>query len=215
MGREILKRPDRLAVQIWDGRTMRLLRGEEYSDQVCRQKVRAETLEELAEELTKVQIDGDRRALRDPAALLDEVEKYNEAIYAARGGKGKDVATGFDPSILDGLAAPSPPLAIPKSNWALPLDQPPYLAVVVSTGITFTFGGLHVDVQTGQVQRKSSSEGAGEETEGIPGLYAAGEAVGGLFYNNYPGGSGLTAGLVWGRRAGRAAAEAAAASKAL
>jgi succinate dehydrogenase/fumarate reductase flavoprotein subunit len=43
----------------------------------------------------------------------------------------------------------------------------------------------------------------------LPGLYAAGELVGGLFFHDYPGGSGLTAGAVYGRRAGRAAAAAA------
>ena len=40
----------------------------------------------------------------------------------------------------------------------------------------------------------------------IPGLYAAGELVGGLFYVNYPGGAGLTAGAVFGRLAGTNAA---------
>ena len=40
----------------------------------------------------------------------------------------------------------------------------------------------------------------------IPRLYAAGELVGGLFWDNYPGGAGLMAGAVFGRRAGLAAA---------
>jgi tricarballylate dehydrogenase len=35
----------------------------------------------------------------------------------------------------------------------------------------------------------------------------AGELVGGLFFHDCPGGSGLTAGTVWGRRAGYAAAD--------
>ena len=45
------------------------------------------------------------------------------------------------------------------------------------------------------------------DTDGhvIPGLYAAGELVGGLFYFNYPGGTGLMSGAVFGRVAGRAA----------
>ena len=43
----------------------------------------------------------------------------------------------------------------------------------------------------------------------IPGLYAAGEMVGGLFYFNYPGSTGLTSGAVFGRLAGRSAAQAA------
>jgi tricarballylate dehydrogenase len=40
------------------------------------------------------------------------------------------------------------------------------------------------------------------EDRPIPGLYAAGELVGGLFYHNYAGGSGLMAGAVFGRIAG-------------
>ncbi len=49
------------------------------------------------------------------------------------------------------------------------------------------------------------------DTDGlpIPGLYAAGELVGGLFYFNYPGGTGLMSGSVFGRAAGAAAGRAA------
>ena len=43
----------------------------------------------------------------------------------------------------------------------------------------------------------------------IPGVYCVGEMMGGLLYSNYPGGSGLTSGAVFGRRAGKAAAAAA------
>jgi tricarballylate dehydrogenase len=67
----------------------------------------------------------------------------------------------------------------------------------VTCGITFTFGGLQVD-RDGTVL----TPGGGP----MVGLYAAGEIVGGLLYHNYPGGTGLTAGTVLGRRAGRAAA---------
>ena len=51
------------------------------------------------------------------------------------------------------------------------------------------------------------------DTDGqvIPGLFAAGELVGGLFYFNYPGGTGLMSGAVFGKIAGAAAAGAAAA----
>ena len=44
------------------------------------------------------------------------------------------------------------------------------------------------------------------EDRPIPGLHAAGELVGGLFYENYPGGTGLMAGAVFGRLAGEQAA---------
>ena len=40
----------------------------------------------------------------------------------------------------------------------------------------------------------------------INGLYAAGEVVGGIFYGNYPGGSGLMSGAVFGKIAGLSAA---------
>jgi tricarballylate dehydrogenase len=67
--------------------------------------------------------------------------------------------------------------------------------------VTFTFGGLRIEPETAQVLDTSDRP--------IPGLYAAGEIIGGLFYHNYPGGSGLMAGAVFGRTAGTAAAKAA------
>ena len=79
----------------------------------------------------------------------------------------------------------------------MPLDTPPYLGFAVTTGITFTFGGVRISPEA----RVLSTEG-----RAMPGLYAAGELVGGLFYNNYPGGTGLMAGSVFGRLAGRHAA---------
>jgi tricarballylate dehydrogenase len=101
----------------------------------------------------------------------------------------------FNPNIRDGLATSG--LAIDKTNWAQRLDQPPFEAYAVTTGITFTFGGLKITNDT-QV----------EDTTGhpIPGLYAAGEIVGGLYYHNYASGTGLMAGAVFGRIAGRNAA---------
>ena len=87
----------------------------------------------------------------------------------------------------------------PKSNWALPLDTPPYVGFAVTCGITFTFGGLRVTTR---------AEVLDTEDRPIPGLYAAGELVGGLFYHNYPGGTGLMAGAVFGRLAGEQAARA-------
>jgi len=85
---------------------------------------------------------------------------------------------------------------VPKSNWANTIDQPPFEAYAVSCGITFTFGGLRI-----------TTEGQVVDTDGrpIPGLYAAGELVGGLFYFNYPGGTGLMSGAVFGRIAGNSA----------
>jgi tricarballylate dehydrogenase len=85
-----------------------------------------------------------------------------------------------------------------KSNWALPIDKPPFTGFMVTCGITFTFGGLRID-------RSAAVLDTGGER--IPGLFAAGELVGGIFYGNYLGGAGLMSGAVFGRQAGKSAAE--------
>ena len=90
-------------------------------------------------------------------------------------------------------------LEIPKSNWSNPIDKGPFLAFSVTTGITFTFGGLRISTR---------SQVLNTAREPIPGLFAAGEIVGGIFYGGYPGGTGLVSGAVFGRIAGREAAQA-------
>ena len=77
------------------------------------------------------------------------------------------------------------------------LDTPPFEAYGVTCGITFTFGGLRIT---------PNAEVLDEDLEPIAGLFAAGELVGGLFYHNYPGGTGLMSGSVFGRIAGTNAA---------
>lgn len=120
----------------------------------------------------------------DVSGLRTTVEQFNAAID-------RDVP--FDPSVKDGRASSVDP---PKSNWALPLETAPFYAFPVTCGITFTFGGLRADPQ-GRVL-----DAAGEV---VPGLLVCGEMLGGLFSGNYPGGTGLTSGAVFGRRAGSAA----------
>ncbi len=102
----------------------------------------------------------------------------------------------FNPNVLDGRRTVG--LAIDKTNWANPLDTPPFHAYHVTTGVTFTFGGV-----------KISTQGEVEDLYGrlIPGLYAAGEMVGGLFFHNYASGTGLMSGATFGRLAGRNAAQ--------
>ncbi len=117
--------------------------------------------------------------------LSATVEAYNAAVQPGN----------FDPEIKDGKCTAG--LTPPKTNWALPLDTPPYFAFPVTGGLTFTLGGLKVDDRT----RLIDNEG-----RAILGLYAAGEIVGGLFYDNYPGGASLLRATVFGRMAGREAA---------
>ena len=104
-----------------------------------------------------------------------------------------DRSKAFDPNVKDGRAAKLSP---PKSNWANPFETAPFYAYPVTCGTTFTFGGLRDD-DDARVLREDGTP--------IPGLFACGEALGGLFSGNYPGGSGLAAKAVFGRRAGSAA----------
>lgn len=140
-------------------------------------KVKANTLEELAKKMEGV----------NGESFMQTVKEYNESIR-------QDIT--FNPTIKDGKRTEG--LDIPKSNWATPLDEGPFEAYGVTCGITFTYGGLKINTKT-EVQDLLS--------QSIPGLYAAGEIVGGLFYFNYPGGSGLTAGSVFGKIAGKTAAQ--------
>ncbi|WP_432182798.1 FAD-dependent tricarballylate dehydrogenase TcuA [Streptomyces sp. NBC_00063] len=117
----------------------------------------------------------------DAKAFRRTVDEFNASI---------DDAKEFDPNVLDGRRAGVTP---PKSNWARAIASAPYYAYPVTCGITFTFGGLKSDTH-GRVQDEAGNA--------IPGLFVAGEMLGGLFADNYPGGSGLAAGCVFGRRAG-------------
>ncbi|MGK5683212.1 FAD-dependent tricarballylate dehydrogenase TcuA [Actinoplanes sp. URMC 104] len=120
----------------------------------------------------------------DARTLHRTIAAFNAAI---------DESIPFDPTVKDGRASRTDP---PKSNWALPIRTAPFSAFPVTCGITFTFGGLRADTH-GRVLDTAGSP--------MPGLFVCGEMLGGLFSGNYPGGSGLTAGAVFGRRAGELA----------
>ncbi len=139
-------------------------------------KVEANTIEELANKMEGV----------DANKFIETVAGYNKAVQ-------QDVP--FNSVVRDGRGTTG--LAVPKSNWANTLDKPPFRAFGITCGVTFTFGGVRI-----------SSGAAVQSVSGrdIPGLYAAGEMVGGLFYFNYPSGTGLVAGAVFGKIAGGAAA---------
>lgn len=141
--------------------------------------VQADNLEELVSKLYGID---------DKRTTLKNIKKFNEAV---------DASTEFDPTIKDGKATSG--LDLPKSNWAQTIDKAPFKAYPVTCGITFTYGGLKVD-EDGCVLDTNNKR--------IDGLFACGELVGGVFFNGYPGGSGLTSGAVFGRRAGLGACQA-------
>ncbi len=174
-GGEIMKQPGMFAWQVFDDKVTHLLRSEYRIRRTT--KAVADTLEDLAQKLTGV----------DPEGFLRTVRAFNAACPA-------DIP--FNPNVRDGKATNG--LAMGKSNWAQPLDKPPFHAYHVTTGVTFTFGGLKVTSQAEVVDRYGGT---------VPGLYAAGEMVGGLFYQNYASGTGLMSGATFGRFAGAHAAQ--------
>ena len=171
MGPEILRQPGGIAYQIFDQQTVERLEARYGSGSP---PVSAETIEALAGKLGL-----------NPTALVRTVNAYNAAVQDGP----------FNPAIKDGKRTHG--IEPPKTNWALPLDQPPFVAYGVCCGITFTYGGVMVN-EAGEVLRRNGVP--------IPGLYAAGEITGGIFYHNYPSGSGLMLGAVFGRIAGTSAA---------
>lgn len=174
-GGEILQQPGMFAWQIFDQKVTHLLRSEYHIRRIT--KVTAESIEELAPKLEGVNAQN----------VIRTVEAFNAACRT-------DIP--FDPNVRDGRCTEG--LAINKSNWANPLDTPPFEAYAVTAGVTFTFGGIKVSTLA-EVERH------GKKT--IPGLYAAGEMVGGLYFHNYASGTGLMAGATFGRIAGREAAK--------
>ncbi len=135
---------------------------------------RAETLEDLAG-VIGIPADGLRRT----------VASYNAACT----GDGEK----FDATRCDGLATAAG-FAPPKSNWARPITEPPFVAYPLVGAIAYTFGGLATNDRA-EVLR---SDGV------IPGLYAAGEVTG-HFYGTAPNAVSMLRALVYGKIAGREA----------
>jgi len=174
-GKVILEQPNNFAWQVFDKKIIPMLRDEYRIKRVTKQS--ADTIEGLAGKLEGV----------DAKAFIEEIKRYNAAVKT-------DVP--FNPNIKDGRCTVG--LPINKSNWANTIAEPPFEAYQVGCGVSFTFGGVRIDPDTGQV--------IDGDMNPIPGLYAAGELVGGIFYFNYPGGTGLMSGAVFGRIAGTGAA---------
>ncbi len=173
-GGKILEQPGMFAWQVFDAKASPLLRSEYRIRRVT--KAEAHTIEDLAAQLDGV----------DKEQFLKTVREYNAACTSDNP---------FNPNVLDGRRTTG--LEIEKTNWANRLDTPPFHAYHVTTGITFTFGGLKVTTKA-EVEHEFSGL--------IDGLYAAGEIVGGLYFQNYGSGTGLMSGAVFGRLAGTGAA---------
>lgn len=168
-GRAVLAQPGALAFQIYDQKGLKQFRYPHHPASF----EEAATIGELA---AKIGI--------EPRVLAHTVETFNQAV---------DGNVAFDPRKPDGKAARG--LDVPKSNWARPIDEPPFRAYPVTGGITFTFGGLEVDINAQVISVADQP---------IRGLYASGDVVG-LFFHNYPSFTGQTRNAVFSRIAGERA----------
>ena len=171
-GRKIIEQPNQLAYQIFDTQTVRFLPDGYF---VGGNYAKANSLMELGKTL-KI----------DCIALQKNIENFNQSITPKT----------INLSRLDGIRTNG--ISLPKSNWALSINKPPYFAFPVKAGITFAYGGLKINTRT-QVMRQDNIP--------LHNLFACGEIVGGVFWGNYAGGSGLMSGSVFGKIAGETAAK--------
>ena len=109
-GRALLTQPQGLAFQIFDDKVKHLLRDEYHIPQVT--MAEANTIEELAQRLDI-----------DPEGLARTVQEYNAAVQ-------QDVP--YNPTVKDGRGTVG--ITPPKTNWAQPIDTPPYLGYAVTCG---------------------------------------------------------------------------------
>ena len=163
-GRLVAAQPDQIGFVIIDSKSLELFMPSVFPP------IKTDSIEEMA------------RAMELPVeTLVETVNQFNAAC-----GNGS-----FTPTELDGLATSG--LEPPKSNWARPLDTPPYYGYTLRPGVTFTYLGFRVD-DCAQVQAENGP---------IENLWAAGETMAGsILGQGYLAGFGMTIGTVFGRIAG-------------
>lgn len=167
-GRTVHLQPGSIAYQIYD---QKALAHANYGKDPGSTRFEAGTIRELAQKIGL-----------NPDVLEHTVQTFNAAVRT-------DIP--YDRSKLDGRRTEG--LNPDKTNWANPLDEPPYYALPVTGGITFTFGGVGVS---------TNAEVLNTEGEPIRGLYASGDVIG-LFYFNYPACTGQTRNVVFSLSAAR------------
>jgi tricarballylate dehydrogenase len=168
-GRAVLGQPGGRAFQLYDQKGIKCFRYPHH-------KATYEEAGTIAELAKKIGLEA--------KVLVHTVETFNKAVVDDKP---------FDWRRPDGRHTKG--LDIPKSNWAIRLDEPPFRAYPVVCGITFTFGGVQVDTKA-QVLNTMDQP--------IKGLFASGDILG-LFFHNYPSFTGQTRNAVFGRLAGASA----------
>lgn len=168
-GRLIAQQPRQVAFSVCDTRATQLFMPS------CYPPVISHTIAGLAD------------ALGLPVERLEKtVSEFNQACSSS----------GFDNTRLDGCGTRG--ISPPKSNWARPIVEPPFVAYPLRPGITFTYLGVQVD----RAARVRAIDGSAIEN-----LYAAGEIMAGsILGQGYLAGFGMAIGSVFGTIAGGEAA---------
>lgn len=167
-GRLVAAQPDQVAYAIIDAKSANLFMPSVFPAE------KANTIAELAAKMGL------------PAGKVEEtIARFNAACKPGV----------FHPTELDGLATTG--IEPAKTNWARPIDTPPFYGYSLRPGVTFTYLGLKVD----QTARVSNNAGLYRN------IWAAGEIMAGsILGQGYLAGFGMTIGTVFGRTAGREAA---------
>ena len=168
-GKAILEQKNNMAFQLFDSKHVKAGVLKKYKNPT---KYQAGTLIDIANKIK----------ITDTVNFINNINTFNKAVQPGN----------YNPHKLDGKKVKN--IFPSRSNWALPLDNPPYLAYPVICGMTFCYGGLKTSIN-GELINKNGDI--------INGLYAVGEMLGGLWHNNYPSGGGMMAGAVFGKNAGK------------
>jgi tricarballylate dehydrogenase len=169
-GRLVAQRPEQIAYAVTDAKSEKLFMPSAFPP------LRAESLGELA-----------RKLGIDAAALEATVRNFNQAVRPGR----------FDPNVLDDCRTEG--IDPPKTHWARPINEAPFIGYPLRPGITFTYLGVKVD----QNARALMQDGRSSAN-----LFAAGEIMAGnILGEGYIAGVGMAIGAVFGRIAGREAAK--------
>jgi tricarballylate dehydrogenase len=168
-GRLVAAQPDQVGYAIIDAKSIDLFMPSVFPP------IKADTIEDLGRQMG---LDGEK--------LAQTVGAFNTACQPGK----------FHPTELDRVATQG--LTPAKTNWARPINQPPYYGYQLRPGVTFTYLGLkisdHAQVQT--------------ERGPLKNVFAAGEIMAGsILGQGYLAGFGMTIGTVFGRIAGAEAAK--------
>lgn len=169
-GRLVAAQPDQIAYSIIDSKSFDLFMPTVFPPIV------GDTIEEVAEGLG-LPVEKTRTTIEEFNAACGDFSDFNHTE-------------------LDGVGTSG--LSPAKTNWARPIDTPPFYGYSVRPGVTFTYLGLKVD-ETARCFRSGKP---------LKNLWATGETMAGsILGKGYLGGFGMTIGTVFGRIAGEQAAK--------